>query len=1423
MRIGIDLGSTTAKMVVLDEDRKLVHRDYRRHNAQIAETLMEMVKEASKKIGGGEISVAVTGSAGLGLSERFDIPFVQEVVAAAETVRQLHPDVRTLIDVGGEDSKMIFFDEKMRVDIRMNGNCAGGTGAFIDQMATLLGLELSSLDEISRTSKDVYPIASRCGVFAKTDVQNLLARKISKEDIVASIFHAVALQTTSTLSRGYDPRSKVMFCGGPFTFIPSLKDHFMQVLEVQEGDVEDPGEPELIPAIGTAIYEDMKRLDTTFKDLLLQLKRGPINEDFLGNRLDPLFKDATERRKWMSKRMTEISKVSSLKDLKGKDCFLGVDSGSTTTKVVLTDDVGNIAYQFYSGNDGDPIGSVNRGLKELKALARKDKVKLKITRSAVTGYGEDLIKAAYGMDVGMVETLAHFRAAQEFLEDVSFILDIGGQDMKAIFIHKGIINDIEINEACSSGCGSFLETFANTLGMGVEDFANEATKARSPYDLGTRCTVFMNSKVKQALREGATVGDISAGLAFSVVKNCLYKVLKIKDTEVLGDRIVVQGGTFRNPAVHRAFELILGKKVICSNIPELMGAYGAALTARDGYKKKMNSSFIGLGSLKKATDLKSDYIRCKGCQNNCVITKMTFGNGEIFFTGNKCEKIFTNKGTDRVKGEDLTEYKLELLFNRKLTPENGVKGRIGIPRVLNQYENFPFWSTLLRECGYEVVISPPSTSDIAELGSRNVMSENICFPAKLVGGHIKKLVEMGVDRIFFPMVIFEEEEYKGALNTFNCPVVSGYPDVVRSSVDPEGKYNIPFDSPTITFRDESLLKKAAWQYLSGIGVQRSIFNKAFKKSVNEQRTYRELFKKESARIVAKATSEGRSVVLLVGRPYHIDHLINHKITEMISSLGADVITEDSIPAVKSGIEDVQVLTQWQYPNRVYNAVKWARDQDNVEVVQLNSFGCGPDAIVCDEARAILASAGKNYTLIRIDEVSSPGSIKLRLRSMMESLEKRGIGSRFEPIPRKNTPPYTDDDRGKKIIVPFFSMFFSPFINAAFSTMGYDIETLPEPDRESVEVGLKYCNNEICYPAIIVIGDLIKGLQSGNYDLDKIAVGITQTGGQCRASSYLSLLQKALISAGFPDVPVITVSLSEQKLNDQPGLKLDKRKMLLKGVQGLMFSDSLMQMYYATAPREKMKGQALAVAERYIDIGVNAVKFDREMELTKALEDAVREFNSIETDESELPTIGYVGEIYVKYNPFGNFYVVDWMVDNGIEVIVPPIFDFFAQEFLNPRFHVECSTKGNSWKYILSWPEEWYVRYHMRRYEKIRRNFKHYRPSHYIGRLAKDTKDVVTMVNQFGEGWLIPAEIGAFAKENVHNVVCVQPFGCISNHIIGKGVEKALKAKHPDLNVLYLDMDPGSSEVNLYNRLNFIVRSAKEDLYNKKKGKAKVST
>ncbi|HEQ79217.1 MAG TPA: CoA activase, partial [Euryarchaeota archaeon] len=925
-----------------------------------------------------------------------------------------------------------------------------------------------------------------------------------------------------------------------------------------------------------------------------------------------------------------------------------------------------------------------------------------------------------------------------------------------------------------------IETFANSLGRSVEEFAKQALESSAPADLGTRCTVFMNSKVKQSLREGAGVEDIAAGLAYSVIKNCLHKVLKIKDRSVLGDTVVVQGGTFKNPAIHRAFEKILGTKAVCPHVPELMGAYGAALLARDANIEKSN--FIGTDNLSMATGYDARHIRCKGCENKCTVTKMTFSNGRIFHSGNKCERIFSNEGKSSRKGFNLPDYKLELLFNRPLKPKRTPIAKIGVPRALNMFENFPFWATLLVKSGFEVILSPESTAKVYEAGARTVMSDNICYPAKLTHGHVLKLVEMGVDRIFFPTVVKEADEFQKALNTFNCPVVTGYPDVIRSALAIEESKNIPFDVPVVSFANEKLLKQSCWKYLSRFEIPKNRFEKAFKFALEAQRVYRSEVLERGKRILEDAAKRDEAAVLLLGRPYHVDRQVNHKIPEMISNMGAHVLTEDSVSGGDIDLTDVHVLTQWEYANRIYAACKAAKGYEKLHIVQLNSFGCGPDAIAVDEAKEILESLGKSHTLLKIDEVSSPGSNKLRLRSMMESVKLRGERGKKRAKKRQSTPPFLDVDRDRKVLAPFFSPFHSPIIEAFSRHMGYDMETLPPPDRQSVEVGLKYTNNEICYPAVIVIGDLIKAVQSGKYDSSKLALGITQTGGQCRASSYLSLLKKALLSAGYGDIPVVTVALVRNDLNYQPGFGLDMGMVLKRGLHGLLYSDAIMQMYYPIAAREMNRGDAKRIADKYMDMSYDLLGGPNKGFL-KAVSSAAREFNAVPLKEENVPVVGFVGEIYVKYNSFGNLFIVDYLTEMGVEVLVPPMFDFFIQLVVNTRVDVRDNVKKRGIGWAMTYPAEWYIRKHIARFEEAKSGFRYYRPAHDFQHIANRAEEIIHLTNQFGEGWLIPGEVASMAEDEVNNVLCVQPFGCIANHIIGKGIEKRLKDMYPSLNLL----------------------------------------
>ena len=1463
-RLGIDIGSTTAKAVFLAPDGRTVFTAYRRHNAETLLTLQTILNEAGAALGNVPAALLVTGSAGMGVAETYALPFIQEVVASAEVIHQRYPQVQTLIDIGGEDAKIIFFDEQQRPDIRMNGSCAGGTGAFIDEMATLLGVPISALDGLARRSTTIYPMASRCGVFAKTDLQNLISRQAPKEDIAASVFHAVVLQTLATLARGRQVRPALLFSGGPLTFMPALKTAFLKVLGLAEADLVQADSPELLPALGAALAHSANRRTLTIQELIEALAVEKVHHQAQVNRHRALFESPEQYQDWaLNQKNRRIERVSPA-GCADEDYFLGIDSGSTTTKVVLIDGQGRVAFSYYANNGGNSIAAVQSGLRGLRQAFEGQPFIPRIARSVVTGYGEDLIRAAFGIDEGMVETLAHFRAARAFDPQVTFILDIGGQDMKAIFIKEGQIQNIEINEACSSGCGSFIQSFARNMGYEVADFAQLACAAEAPYNLGTRCTVFMNSRVKQALREGAKINDISAGLAYSVIKNALHKVLKITNTEVLGEHIVVQGGTFRNPAVHKALETLIGRRVVCPDLAELMGAYGAALAGRDAWINGAveASRFIGLEQVDTLGEYQRRDIRCRGCENKCAVTKLGFPNGNSFFSGNRCEKIYSNGGKAERRGVSLPALKYALLFEREdltqagsqtltpalsrgergletltpglsrgereleaLTPaisrgergletlspglSRGERGMtIGIPRVLNMYENYPFWHALFTACGLRVRLSAPSSNALYQGGAAQIMSENLCFPGKLVSGHIMDLVQARVDRIFYPMVFYEKNEFADADNTYNCPVVSGYPDVVRSAIDPAERYGIALDTPAISFRDDDLLDKACSQYLAGLGIQPRVIKKALKAARAAQAEYKQQVIAIGAEVIGEARRSGRPLILLMGRPYHIDPLINHKIPDLLADFGVDVITEDCLPMTGETLDNRHVMTQWEYMNRYFHAARWAGQQENVELVQLNSFGCGPDPFLLDEIRTILAEYGKRPTVIRIDEIESTGSTKLRLRSMMESLRQADGHAQRVRTTRKSTRPFQPEDRIRTVIVPDFSPFTSPPIVRPFTDMGYQIVKLPEPDHASVDVGLKYTNNEICYPGIITLGDLVKALQSGEYDLSRTAIGFSQTGGQCRATSYPSMIKKALVAAGFEQVPVVTLSTSFNVLNDQPGFKFNTKEYIYKAAIGMMFCDALSEMYYSTVIREKHTGSTQALADRYLDWFMEGVIPLTKTGLLEWLERAVQDFNAIETLPGHYPRVGIVGEIYVKYNAFSNNHAAQWLMDQGLEVVMPSFFEFFEGGMISKDHGVKTHIRKRDVNWLIYFLGQKLANHFLREFASVMHGYVRYHPHKPIQDVAAQAQEILSLNHQYGEGWLIAGEIAAFAREGVTNVLCLQPFGCIANHVIAKGVQKRLQERYPQINLLFLDADAGISEVNFFNRMHFFVNHAR---------------
>jgi predicted CoA-substrate-specific enzyme activase len=1411
---GIDIGSTTVKLVICDARGRIVFSRYRRHHALTVGTVRSLLAEARQTLGNCIVDPAFTGSAGMGVAESYGFPFIQEVVASAKLIRQRWPDVRTLIEIGGEDSKIAFFDDQFQPDIRMNGNCAGGTGAFIEQMAILLNVPLDAFDRLAGESRMLYPIASRCGVFAKTDIQALLSNRISREDIAASVFHAMALQVISTLARGSDIREKILFAGGPLTFFPRLREAFVLLLHLDpERDLAVCDHPVMIAAEGAARHHGEALCRFRLEKWLQILANGTLHgRKEAGKRLAPLFRGREEFTAWEDRHREHRVRKIDISLLDGTPCFLGIDSGSTTTKILLMDDESRVALTWYAPNGADAFGTVRKGLAAFREACLKAGVVPRILRTAVTGYGEDLIRAAFAVDDGVVETMAHYRAARCFAPDVSFVLDIGGQDMKAIYICDGCVSDIQINEACSSGCGSFIEAFAGSLNLGIAEFSRIACEAEEPFDLGTRCTVFMNSRVKQALREGATVGEISAGLACSVIRNSLYKVLKLKDPATLGERIVVQGGTFRNPAVLRAFELQLGKEVICPDISEMMGAYGAALTALQNHRVEpaAATTFLGLDWDAAESDVTKKEFSCTGCENRCAVTRMNFGEGRNYFTGNRCERHFGNGGLGPRPGENLFATRLKILFDRPLEPNRLPLLTFGIPRVLNMFENFPFWCSLLTHCGFRVVLSAPSGMGLFEKGIGTVMSDNICFPGKLAHGHILDLIEKGVDRIFYPMVIFESRGDPEAQNSFNCPVVTGYPDVVRSAIDPAGRYGVPIDSPAVSFKDTALLKKQIHLYLKSFGIGKKRVDDAVEKGIEAQRgVWRELQKRAVERM-EKAREENRFAVVVSGRPYHSDPLINHGLPELLAGFGVDVIPEIAVPlAADRSLKESRVLTQWAYTNRILSVAKVVAHTPHLEMLQITSFGCGLDAICADEVREIVRGGGKIYSLIKMDEIANLGAVRVRLRSMLDAIRERsGPG---KPTSGPEHPDYHSAGKPEErtILIPWFSPLYSPIIPPVFASFGCRVELLTPQDRLSVDVGLRYVNNDMCYPAVILIGDIIKTLQSGKHDPEKTTVLLVQTFGQCRASNYLPLTRKALAAAGFGKVPVVSLSAEETLLPS--GLAIDRSKLVKRLALGLIFSDALARMTLATAPHEIRTGSTMALQQKYIaEIGRFAGEEDFRA-LLDLLREAVRDFNALPVDGAPAPVVGVLGEIFVKHNAFSNNNIVDWLVSQGVEVVVPPLLSFFEQRFVNEEFDQRAYLKRSFRDLMVTRLLDRYVHFYLTRVELAMKGFRYYRRHYDLRELAEETIRTASLANQAGEGWLLPAEMIAMLREGVGNIVCLQPFGCLANHVIGKGVEKKLKSLYKRLNVLFLDMDPGMSEVNILNRLHFIVVSAREGM------------
>lgn len=1597
LRVGLDIGSTTVKAVVLDQTDALdgvLFSDYRRHHANVRATVAGLLEDIHKELvardrGDEPIRLAITGSGGLALADNLHVPFVQEVIAETRAIDQEYPQADVIIELGGEDAKITYL--KPTPEQRMNGSCAGGTGAFIDQMATLLDTDAAGLNDMAKSYETLYPIASRCGVFAKTDLQPLINDGAAKPDLAASIFTAVATQTIAGLASGRPIHGTVIFLGGPLFFMSELREAFRRALEGKVDEFIVPTDAHLYVAFGSALLagepdqlEDGVHFEArTCEDILENLedlKNLPANTPTM----PPLFPTEAEREAFNERHHREHVHIGTLEGAIGPH-FLGIDAGSTTIKATLVNDDREIVWSSYATNEGSPLTAAVNIVKKIQNELPQDAW---IARSCATGYGEGLITTGLHLDEGVVETMAHYRGAEMASPGVTAVIDIGGQDMKYLAISDGVIDSIAVNEACSSGCGSFLQTFAQSMGLTIQEFTQAALNSTHPVDLGSRCTVFMNSSVKQAQKEGASMEDIAAGLCYSVVRNALYKVIKLRDSGELGDTVVVQGGTFLNDAVLRAFELLTEREVTRPNIAGLMGAYGAALTARmhysdvsdglDGEPDDAANTGIKQIVIDGVTHTASNIISgedldhlsmtserdvCKLCQNHCKLTITTFQDGSRYVTGNRCERGGDSQ-KQRSDRPNLYDYKYKRCFAyRRLTDKKATRGEIGIPRVLNMYENYPFWFTLLTSLGFKVMISGRSSHELFETGIESIASENICYPAKLVHGHVKWLLNKGIKTIFYPCVSYEENLVPDTDNHYNCPVVANYPVVIGANMPELREEGVRYMRPYFNMANHELMIDRIVEEFAWADVTREEAETAVKAAYAENEVFKHDVQMEGLKALAYMKEHNCRGIVLAGRPYHIDPEVNHGIPETICALGMVVLSEDSIcelqPGQKlalseflaEGEEDprkknangfrhvgdrkvtkmpLRVTNQWAYHSRLYAAANFVASYPGLELVQLNSFGCGLDAITTDQVSEILADKADVYTMLKIDEVSNLGAAKIRLRSLKAAVEERernhkravaasmptkqdqpgnadavadakakldevkaqlkaaeaelkaaetaaikqagqggfrktgsaaptpgrqimldtvmkanpklteavkaasrraaenGIGESREGKKTAhnsatmskyaNRIPFGKDMKDYTIVAPQMSPIHFSLVESVIRSGGYKFDILKHASRDDVEIGLKYVNNDACYPAIMVIGQLVNAILEGKYDPDTTALAITQTGGMCRATNYFGLIRKTLVDAGYPQIPVIAIST--QGIEDNPGFKATP-SLLHRAVKALVIGDLLMKCLYRVRPYEVTAGSADKLYETW-DVIVRetlehhgfsktARKFIGKgyLPYQELVKEIVRSFDKLPLkDEPRKVRVGVVGEILVKYQPDANNHVVDVIESQDCEAVVPGIMEFMTtRPYIADWNEHYLGMGGSKLGYALMRKGlDLYLNPVRKAIGLANGKFSQDLP---MPELVKKAGEVTSVGVQAGEGWLLTAEILELIESGCPNVICAQPFACLPNHVTGRGMFGKIRRLHPEANIVSIDYDPGASEANQLNRIKLMISAAKK--------------
>ena len=1398
VNIGLDVGSTTVKAVVMNSENEILFCEYRRHFSDTKKTIYDLFSEIIEKFKGYNFTLTMTGSGAIALAKFLDVNFVQEVIACKNAIMKFVPQTDVCIELGGEDAKIIYFDQT--IEQRMNGSCAGGTGSFLDQMAVLLNTTTEGLNDLAKNGKIIYPIASRCGVFAKADVQPLLNEGAKKEDVALSIMQAVVNQTISGLACGKPIKGNVIFLGGPLTYLSSLKDRFIKTLDLKDDEVVNPNmDTKVFVCVGAILDKEKKNIFSINELKKLQEKLHLFKEEE-SNNLTPLFKDNKDYDKFVKRHKKASIKRRDLNTYVG-DAFVGIDAGSTTCKVVLISSNGELLYENYQSNKGTPYDTAKEMILDLYS---KIPSKVVIRQSGSTGYGEMLIKTAFNLDISEIETMAHYEAANYFLPGVESIIDIGGQDMKYIRIKDGAVNSIMLNEACSSGCGSFIETLAKSLGMAVKDFVDLAVKSKSPIDLGSRCTVFMNSKIKQTQKEGRPLGDIFAGLSYSVIRNAIQKVMKIRDMTTLGEKIVVQGGTFLNDAVLKAFENITQKEVIRPDIAGLMGAYGVALIALDNFNKYEDKDIVSSMLSKEEIlnqKVKTTNTRCQGCQNHCSLTINMFDK-KRFISGNRCERGSGNNGSNSTL-PNMYAWKYDRLFDYKPIDE-APRGEIGIPRVLNMYEDYPLWFTIFTNLGFKVIISDHSNRRIYESGIESMPSESVCYPAKLVHGHIINLINKGVKTIFYPCLMYEKSEFENSDNHYNCPIVTSYSEAIKLNVEDIEKNNITYINPFLPIEEEKLvLRFLEIPEFKKYKFKKSEVKKAVALGFKEQEKYKKDVQDKGEEFLEYILKHNEKAIVLAGRPYHLDKEVNHGIDTMINSLGLAVLSEDSICHLSKIKSKMRVMNQWEYHARIFNTCDVVSRYDNLELVNLNSFGCGLDAIVTDQAEEILRFNNKLFTTIKIDEVNNLGTAKIRIRSLIASMNKRKNDKVYETYTyQKNT--FSEADKKHILLFPDVSQFHMPLLGATLSSQGYKPVYLKETTEEMIETGLKYVNNDACYPAIIVIGQLVHTLLSGKYDVNNTSVILTQTGGGCRATNYIGLIRKALVDAGLPQVSVMSLNFSGLEKDQAFHLNIS---LINKLLQAVSYGDLLMKLSYATRPYEVNKGETDKVYNELEKMCEESLYQGKFKDYKKNINKIVKRFSDIEIEYKELPKVGIVGEILIKYHTFGNDHLVDKLEKEGVEVCAPELMGFVKYCAYNSLIKDKLFKTGSFYSYLCKKMLE-IIHLYEKPVDKALEGTR-FRKSVDIYKLADNVEGILSVGNQTGEGWFLTGEMIELIKEGVNNIVCVQPFACLPNHIVGKAVIKKVRKLYPDSNIVAIDYDPGASHTNQVNRIKLMLTVAKE--------------